>query len=369
MKTMKNLVKISAAGSGKTYGICTDALKQVNSDSKKSLIITYTNRGRDAVEKEIRKQNNGVLHSKVIIKTWFQFLFSDVIRPYQALINNNKINELRGFDFSQCYGKTNYNKKGTRSRYISKNNYIHSNQSSELAVLLNQKSNNKIITRLSEIYSNIFIDEIQDLAGCDIEFIDLLLSSQISITCCGDNKQATYSTHNTTKNKKMTGKNIWNFFQNNNVQIEKNLESRRFNEEICKFANSIFPEGDLITTSMHTKTDHDGVFLIEEGNVEKYYTLYTPQVLRYDSKTKTPYHSVNFGACKGETYDRVLIYPNSPLKKFILKNEQLKNPEKYYVAVTRPRYSIAIVLDKIPKDSNKFSFTHIKGIPVLKFKI
>lgn len=58
---------------------------------------------------------------------------------------------------------------------------------------------------------------------------------------------------------------------------------------------------------------------------------------------------VNFGACKGETFDRVLIYPNGPLKKYLLKQEMLKSPEKYYVAVTRPRYSIAFVLDELPE--------------------
>ena len=39
---------------------------------------------------------------------------------------------------------------------------------------------------------------------------------------------------------------------------------------------------------------------------------------------------------------------------FIMKNKTLKAPEKYYVGVTRPRYSIAIVLKTIPKALNGY---------------
>ena len=80
---MKNTIKISAAGSGKTYDICHDALNVVSNGCKKVLIVTYTNRGENAVETEIRKQNKGVLHPQIAIKTWYRFLLSDAIKPYQ----------------------------------------------------------------------------------------------------------------------------------------------------------------------------------------------------------------------------------------------------------------------------------------------
>jgi hypothetical protein len=156
---------------------------------------------------------------------------------------------------------------------------------------------------------------------------------------------------NAKKNKNQTGKNIWQFFAGlNNVEIEKNLVSRRFNQDICCFANKLFPAGDPITTIMNEKTEHDGVFLISQSDVCAYYNRFRPHVLRYDAKTVIEkYHAVNFGACKGETFDRVLIYPNGPLTNFVIKGSKLNSPEKYYVGVTRPRYSIAIVLKTVPK--------------------
>lgn len=349
---MKNIIKISAAGSGKTYDICRDALNIVADGIHKVLIVTYTNRGKNAVENEIRKQNKGVLHPQVVIKTWYRFLLSDAIKPYQSYITGGgSFNVLKGIDYSQAYGTVNFQRKGTRARYLTRAANVLSNQASELACFLDEKSGGKIIGRLSDIYTNIFFDEIQDLAGYDIELLKFLLNSNISITCCGDNKQATFSTHNAKKNKNQTGKNIWQFFAGlDNVEIEKNLASRRFNQDICCFANKIFPVGDPITTIMKNTTGHDGVFLIDQTDVDSYYEEFRPQVLRYDAKTKIDkYHAVNFGACKGETFDRVLIYPNGPLTSFVMNGKKLASPEKYYVGVTRPRYSIAIVMKTIPK--------------------
>ena len=137
--------------------------------------------------------------------------------------------------------------------------------------------------------------------------------------------------------------------------------SRRFNSDICCFANKLFPVGDSITTIMRKTTEHDGVFLINQNDVDIYHKQFSPQVLRYDAKTKIEkYHAVNFGACKGETFDRVIIYPNGPLTDFVLNGKALKAPEKYYVGVTRPKYSIAIVLKQLPDALNNFESTEIE---------
>ena len=188
-----------------------------------------------------------------------------------------------------------------------------------------------------------------------------LLDSDIFITCCGDNKQATFSTHNAKKNKNQTGKNIWQFFEGlNNVQIEENLASRRFNQDICCFANTIFPSDDPMVTVMKDETEHDGVFLISQDDVEIYYQKFHPQVLRFDARTKIEkYYAVNFGACKGETFDRVLIYPNRPFEDFVMKNKALNAPQKYYVGVTRPKYSIAIALKAVPMKLDGYEETVI----------
>ena len=349
---LNNTAKMSAAGSGKTWDICHDALQAVKNSTKRVLILSFTNRSIESAKNEIRKQNGGVLHPQIVAKTWYRFLLSDMIKPYQTGITNGRINHIKSVDFSEQFGQVNRNKAGSYMRYITSGKNVRSNQASELAVLLNRLSSGMSIKRLEGIYSNIYFDEIQDLVGYDIDLLRLLMESTIAITCCGDSKQATFTTHVAKKNKKQTGKNIWLFFSELEteglVQIERKLASRRFNRDICCFANAVYPIGDAITTIMEDVTEHDGVFLIDEVDVDIYSEYFCPQILRFDAHTKIVKPCLNFGACKGETFDRVLIYPNGKLNDFILKGNVLDHPEKYYVGVTRPKYSIAFAMKKLP---------------------
>jgi len=52
------------------------------------------------------------------------------------------------------------------------------------------------------------------------------------------------------------------------------------------------------------------------------------------------------GASKGSTYDRVLIFPTKPMITYykIRDFNVLKEHAKFYVAVTRARYSVTFVL-------------------------
>lgn len=361
---LNNLIRVEAAGAGKTYGICEEALEIVNAASKgkRVLILSYTNRGIDAIKNEIEKQNCGVLSNKIEVYSWYKFLLSDMIKPFQTNLFN--INEIKSLDFTEAYGKVNYKRKGTRERYINSSGNIKSNFASELAVLLNQRSKGDVIKRLENIYEHIFIDEVQDMAGYDLNIIEILIMSNIDITCVGDNKQATFRTNNSSKNKKVTGINVWEFFspmlESNDVKISKNLNSRRFNQEICNFANQVFPNENNISTIMRDVTEHDGVFIIERKDVQNYYRYFQPVVLKYDSKTKTDeLISYNFGECKGMTFSRVIIFPNGPFKDFLLKGKVLKSPQKYYVAATRAKYSIAFAFEKLPEQNEIFQEQYI----------
>ena len=60
---LDNVINVAAAGAGKTYSICSDALKKSenNRSSKRILILTYTIRGFDSIKSEIKKQNMGLI--------------------------------------------------------------------------------------------------------------------------------------------------------------------------------------------------------------------------------------------------------------------------------------------------------------------
>jgi hypothetical protein len=99
---------------------------------------------------------------------------------------------------------------------------------------------------------------------------------------------------------------------------------------------------------------------------------YQPTVLKYDIQTDTDgLPSFNFGGCKGMTFERVLIFPNGVFKDYIQKGKNLTAPEKYYVGVTRPRYSLAIVVDSFPKNATEYQEMELSTddtkIKVLKY--
>jgi hypothetical protein len=55
---------------------------------------------------------------------------------------------------------------------------------------------------------------------------------------------------------------------------------------------------------------------------------------------------MNIGNSKGRTFDRVMIFPTLPMKKYLeTKNLDVAGDiAKLYVAVTRARYSVAFVV-------------------------
>lgn len=343
------------------------------SQHKRVLITTYTNNGVDTANYYITMQNGGLPSSRVSVYSWFRFLLIDIIKPYQSFITG--INTIKTFDFSIKYGKVNYVKKGIKERYITKYNNIDANYASEMAYTLIKDSKGLPIKRLSEIYSYIFIDEIQDMAGYDLDIIEELMRSNINIICVGDPLQATFKTNTGPKNQNSSGKNVDKFFtklaKKGIVEIEYDYVSQRFNEFICSFAHKVHPRSSAMTTSLKAQYCDEGVFLIKPSDAKLYYDYYKPAVLRYDTKTNTNgWDALNFGQCKGMSFDRVLIFPNKTLLKLIFDDEELDSPEKYYVAVTRPRFSVAFVVDNF-KTKLDFSLAKLslgnESIDVMRF--
>ena len=97
---MNNEVVFAAAGNGKTYSICKQAKEIVENQNGCVLLISYTNEGIHSLEKEYRKQNDGILHEKVIIKSWYSFVLSEFIKPYQCLLNLKEKFYKKDLDFN-----------------------------------------------------------------------------------------------------------------------------------------------------------------------------------------------------------------------------------------------------------------------------
>jgi len=98
------------------------------------------------------------------------------------------------------------------------------------------------------------------------------------------------------------------------------------------------------------------VFLVKSNEIEEYCKKYSPAIL----KEKMAVHPEwNYGKSKGLSFDRVLIYPTEKIKEY-LKKGNVKEIEtikaKFYVALTRARYSVGIIFDYDKE------VTYIKGL-------
>ncbi len=364
-----NLV-IAAAGSGKTTYLIDKALK-VNT-SEKVLITTYTEANEAEIRKKILKQKK-YIPSNITIQTWFSFLLQHGVRPYQGvmkdilyiqdirgmLLNNGKY----GFKYKTKQGRKVDYKEDTEfeKHYFTKDWKIYSDKLSKFIVKVNKLTYDKVIKRISEIYQHIYIDEVQDLAGYDLEIIKLLFKTNSSILLVGDPRQVTYLTHLESKYKKYRNGKIQEFINNElGKRLKCNIDttslgvSHRNNNEICNFSSKLYPNLPKINpcdcqSCRNNNLQHEGVFLINEDNVKDYVVEFKSIILRWDKRTTVVNGIIyNMGVSKGKTFDRVLIYPTKEMREWIEDNSKsLKNGTraKFYVAITRAKYSVAIVYD------------------------
>ena len=342
-----NKLIIAAAGSGKTSHLIKEALKITG---EKVLITTYT----QANEEEIRNKfyvENKYIPENVDVKTWFSFLLQHGVRPYQNYLYEK---DITGLLLVNDQSAKLINESNIQKHYFTDRQKIYSDKISKFVFKCNEQGNGCVIDRLRRIYSHIYIDEVQDLAGYDLEFIKLLFKCESSILLVGDPRQGTYSTNSASKYRKFKKAQIIIFFESNSNEIEIDSTSLTINyrcvPQICNLSNKLFPDLPFTTSGNSNTTGHDGVFLVKPQDVENYLTRYNPIQLR-DSRritANTNFKVMNFGESKGLSFDRVLIYPTMPFRDWLSNNQSNLAPtsrSKFYVAITRARFSVGIVYD------------------------
>lgn len=353
-----NKLIIAAAGSGKTTFLVNKALIQNN---EKVLITTYT----QANELEIRKkfiELNGCIPSNVVVQTWFSTLLQHGVRPFQGGVYEETVrgmvlvNERSGVKYvdKKNAKKYYYGESDIKNYYFTKTTKIYSDKISKFVLRCNESSNGAVLNRLSQIFPHIYIDEIQDLAGYDLEILKLLMMSKSNTLFVGDPRQVTYHTHHSSKYKKYKEGRIKEFIQNECGKISCEIDedslnkSRRSNQVICDYSSRLYPEFRSSISIQSETTDHDGVFLVKKDDVRHYLEKYNPVQLRdkVTVEVNNDFKSINFGESKGQTFNRVLIYPTKGFVDWISENNSKLAPtsrSKLYVALTRAKYSVGIV--------------------------
>ena len=372
---------IASAGAGKTKYLIDKAFEIIDKQKNaKVLITTYTRSNAEQIRNRVKKKNFEIgstfsIPEGIIIQEWFSFLLSEGIRPFKSLMDKKlRYKSISLFPDFQ-YNLNLYKSESDVLQHYFVKYRIVPNSLSKFVIKANERTENEVINRLSKIYSYIFIDEVQDLAGYDLELIKELFKSTINILLVGDPRQVTYLTHQPRLNSPYKDGKIKQYVKDkcDGIKVEIDLstlkKSHRNNGPICDFSSRLYPSMEVSIpcdcSECRILNSYEGIFVIRKSDVEKCEEQFKEEnigVLRWQ---KAIYPEKNYGDSKGLTFDRVIIYPTRTIVGYLKNGELLKKKKnkkgnweeadafdiaKFYVAITRARTSVFIVYDYKDED-------------------
>ena len=318
----------AVAGAGKTSML-------INSLSlaKRTLLLTYTdNNAQQLSDGIIRKFGHSP--DNIMVRTWFSFVLNFLIKPFII----SKAPAISRLLFPKN-GAPRY-VEGIQ-RYTTNDGGVFHSRAFEFVTKYVGKD--KIRNRLQRFFDEILIDEVQDFAGYDFDFIEFLGSVDVNVFITGDFFQHTYDTsRDGSKNKNLHGdfilykKRLTVFYSIDETSLSR---SYRCPVEICNFVSSSI--GIKMDSASRVKEvappklllDQQSIRnIIEDDSIKK---LFRQECYKYNC------NSSNWGDCKGLSYDNVcvILNPNSAMlfKKGCLSQMRPLTRNKFYVACTRTR--------------------------------
>lgn len=387
---VNNTIYIAAAGAGKTTFLLRQAAELYQKglpDGKKILIITYTDNNQNNIRQKFLNEY-GLIPKDIVILGWFTFLLAYWIRPFKGTVIEQLYNRHVGMSFVEGISGTKTLPGGriittyhndTEKFLDGSLKHLYSDKMAEFAYKCWEQNKADLLDRMSNIADTIFIDEAQDLAAWDFEIIKILIrSGQVNCILYSDPRQSTYKTSASAKYSKYSG-NIALFAENEINQKRRKFvtidtttlsKSHRCDASICTFASSILPcfpvtEMCLCTECKNRRRAYTlpkGVFLVKEQDIQKFVDVYNPLSLIWDKKVKVKFQTksvLNWGESKGLQADATLIYMTKILLnwyKLPIKSRKSISREtlhKFYVAVTRAKYTVGLIVP------NNFDNTNI----------
>lgn len=351
---MPTEVRLAVAGSGKTAEIVEKIRAQPPGTT--SIALTYTRQAQAEIESRL----HGGLASDHETMGWYSFLTKHIIRPYLPTLFPGILP--RGLCFVESEGQIPRWRAGWK-RYFNDDFEPYSARLGLLAKMVLSAAGNAPIERLERIYDHLYIDEFQDLGGNDLEVLEVLMQSNIDMLLVGDVRQALLDTSRSDRlHRDYRGVRLVDWFRDqeamNRCTIVPGDVTTRFNQQIADFSDLIHdPELALpaTTSTQHEVTGHDGVFLVDEEHLLTYFSSHSvsPTTLwaRSSARTVPDGEIQTFGKAKGITRDRVIILSTDPVLKLLKTRTpmQTKSACGFYVAVTRARYSVAIIAKNAAK--------------------
>jgi DNA helicase II / ATP-dependent DNA helicase PcrA len=343
---MDKRVVLAVAGSGKTKYI----IDNIEEDTR-ALILTYTDNNLRNLKTRVL-QKFGKIPEGLRIYSYYTFLYTFCFRP---IIGHEIV--AKGINWDTPPAITLRLKRNNPKFYIDSHGRLYHNR---IAKLLETRGVlNELFERLEKYFDYLFVDEIQDFGGHDINLIYSLVETNINVLLVGDFYQHTFDTSRD-GNVNSTLHNDYTVYKSRFKKAGYNIDSSLLSNSyrsgpiICQFLSKELG----IKIDSH-RTDETSIeFIDDKERANRLFECCETVKLFYQSSNQYSGLTENWGASKGQDcYNDVCIVLNSKTLEYY-KNNSLrdlpsKTKNKLYVACTRAKGNLYLVPEKLYKYQKK----------------
>lgn len=328
----------AVAGSGKTTKIIESIDPQ-----KRNLILTYTETNQNTIRAKLIDKFSYIPESTFIFGV-FEFLYSFCLVPYLG-------KRPKGINFDyETQGKIDNNSIDTTGRII-QNQLSKSLMRGELIYKKNNiPFDNSYLERIDKFFDCIYVDECQDFASDDFDWLLSLSNLNAEVSLLGDFYQKTFSTSRRGNKGKGVHSNFDNWIKvisdsGFEIDLSSLSKSYRCPKIVCDFiidnlAIEILSQREEKLSAQITLIDSQNKIdsIMTDDNIMK---LFYQKSYDYDCKSQ------NWGDSKGSEYENVCVVLNPTTYKLFaadrLNELSSQTKSKFYVACTRTRGNLYFV--------------------------
>ena len=338
---MDKSVVFAVAGSGKTSRLVAN-LDEV----QRFLIVTYTESNHDNLRSKIIHRF-GYIPANVTLYTYFRFLHGFCYRPFLRSIKNTKGVTFKLPQTFPRYALTN------DQRYMTSGRRLYANR---LAKFIEQANLvGAVVTRMEKYFDVFFVDEVQDFAGHDFNFLMAVSAAKLNATFVGDFFQHTFDTSRDGNVNASLHANYTAYkarFETAKLAVDTDSlkKSRRCSKNVCDFIT------EKIGISIEAHDDRESIVRYEDDPAAVLALYEDPGTVKlfYNDHHKYSCYSQNWGASKGvDRYQDVCVVLNpgnvKAWQKGSFRDINAETRNKLYVACSRARGDLTFVPESLLK--------------------
>jgi len=329
---------LAVAGSGKTRYL----IESLDLE-RRFLLITYTTNNYRNVRDRIIKRF-GYFPNNIWLFTYFTYLYSFCFMPLLLW----KL-RARGINFEPC------NNRFARdlARYIDSNRRVYSNRLAKLIEV--ESSISEVTARIEKYFDVVMIDEIQDFAAHDFNFLKAITQANVDCIFIGDFFQHTFDTSRDGATNKTLHVDYDRYVQRAEalgVTVDQDSldASYRCSPTLCEYITSHLH----INITSHREDQTEITFVDELSDIRALYEDSTTAKLFFKDARRYDCYSTNWGASKGEDhYHDVCIALNPTTFKHYkegrLVSLKAQTRNKLYVALSRASGNVYLIEENVLK--------------------